>query len=74
MAEYRRYHFDRYRGGRLKAEGAIAHGFSEAEALATVKSWYSFADSFKLREVSDPIKTPPTSGGDGEVNAPDSTG
>ena len=63
MSEYRRYHFDRYRHGKLKAEGAIAHGFSEEEALQTVKGWYSYADSFKLREVSDPIKTPPSGEG-----------
>jgi hypothetical protein len=67
MSEYRRYHFDRYRDGRLMAEGAVAHGFSEAEALATAKGWYSFHDGFKLREVSAPIKTPPNSGS-GERN------
>jgi hypothetical protein len=62
MAEYRRYHFDRYRNGKLMAEGAIAHGFSEAEALAVAKNWYSWGDSFKLAKVTDPIKTPPNSG------------
>ncbi len=60
MGEYRQYHFDRYRNGNLMAEGAIAHGFSEQEALAVAKSWYSFRDIFKLREVRDPIKTPPS--------------
>jgi hypothetical protein len=60
MNEYRRYHFDRYRNGKLMAEGAIAHAFSEQEALAVAKGWYSFGDSFKLAKVTDHIKTPPS--------------
>lgn len=33
-----------------------------AEALAVAKNWYSLHDSLKLREVSEPIKTPPNIG------------
>lgn len=48
----RYYHFDRYRDGKLKAEGAVTQAANEAEALARVQSWYSIYDSFKLREIT----------------------
>lgn len=46
--KYARYHFKRYRDGKLMAEGASAEARTLEEALEIVKGWYSYADSFKL--------------------------
>jgi hypothetical protein len=42
------YEFDRYRNGKLMAEGARTEAYSFDEALARVRSWYSYADTFRL--------------------------
>lgn len=48
---YARYHFKRYRNGKLMAEGASAEAQTLEEALTIVKGWYSQYDSFKLDKI-----------------------
>lgn len=42
------YRFKRFRNGQEMAEGCSTQAYSIEEALARVKGWYSYADSFKL--------------------------
>lgn len=43
-----RYRFKRFRNGHEMAEGCSTEAYSLDEALARVKGWYSYADSFVL--------------------------
>lgn len=58
MSEYRYYHFDRFRGAKQMAQGAIAQALTEEAALEKAKSWFSPWDSFKLTKITD--STPET--------------
>lgn len=49
---YRYFHYDRYRNGKIMAEGAVTQALTEEEALKRVQGWYSYADSFRLVKIT----------------------